>query len=377
MTAKKTDSAHSLVSRRKMLGALGASGMVTLAGCISSGDDDDDDADGADPDEADVSAAWIYFAEPGDLGWTFSHDQGYQATVEAFGEDELRHTTVEDVDAADVEETAVGLADDGYDVIFAGSADFTDPMAAASEQFPDVAFETASGINSGPNYGAYHTKLYQARYLVGYAAGLLTENGQVGYVAANPVSTVYQEINGFASGLQDANADATMHLQWTNDWFDPSLEGEAAQTLIDDHDIDVIGQHQDSPSALETGADAGIWASGYAAPMEEFAGEHYLMTPVFNWEEVYIQIIEEVRDGDWEAGITYPGFEAEAVDVTDPGPNVPDDVIDEVMDIRDDMIAGDGDEIVWGGTPFEDWSDEEILFNFDSLGIDNIDGQEL
>ncbi len=356
------------LSRRQILASTGAAGLALVAGCT--GDETDDDAE--EEDVAGLSAAWIYFAEVGDLGWTFSHNEGYEATAERLPEVET--SVVESVAPADVEQTAAQFAEDGYDVIFGASADYTDGMAAASEQYPDTAFEVASGIDTGPNYGAYYTKLYQARYLVGYAAGLVTETNNIGYVAANPVSTVYQDINGFASGLEDANEDATLYVQWTNDWFDPATEGENAQTVIDDHDVDVMAQHQDSPAALETAADNEIWATGYAASMRDQIDEdYYLMTPIFEWEEVYTQIIEEVGEGAWEAGVTFPGLGSGAA-VSDPGPAVPDDVVEEVMEIRDEMLEGDGDEIVWGGTPFEDWSDEEILFDSDDFLIDNIEG---
>ncbi len=356
------------LTRRTLLAGTGATGLGLVAGCM--GDENGTGGDG-------VSAAWIYFAEVGDLGWTFSHNEGYEGASEMLPDVEM--STVEDVAPADVEQTASQFAEDGYDVIFGASADYTDGMAAASEQYPDVAFEVASGIDTGENHGSYYTKLYHARYLVGYAAGMVTETDNIGYVAANPVSTVYQDINGFASGVADANDDATVYVQWTNDWFDPATESENAQTVIDSEDVDVMAQHQDSPSALETAADNEIWGSGYAASMMDQLDDqdYYLMTPVFNWEEVYAQIIEEVEAGEWEAGITFPGIETDAIDVSDPGPAVPDDVVDEVMEIRDDMIEGDADEIVWGGTPYEGRSDEEILFESDSFEMDNIDGDEL
>ncbi len=366
MVGQSYSSTVSKPSRRKLLGALGGTGVAMAAGCLS------DEDDGG---SADFSAAWIYYDEPGDLGWTLSHDEGVSATEDLI--DDIDIDVVEDVDAADVQQTASEFAEDGYDVIFGSSADFTDPMAAASEEYPETAFEVASGIDTGENYGSYYSKNYQSRYLIGYASGMVTETDAIGYVAANPVATVYQDINGFAAGVEDANPDATIYIQWTNDWYDPASEGENAQILIDDEDVDVMTQHQDSPSALETAADNDIWASGYAAPMGEYAGENYLMTPVFNWEVVHESIIEDVRSGDWEAGVTFPDLADGATDITDPGPEVPDDVVDEVMELKDDMMDGDADEIVWGGTEFEDWIDEEILFESDTFGIDNIDGEEL
>jgi basic membrane protein A len=355
------------VSRRKLLAAASSAGLASIAGCLG-GDDGGSSAE--------VSAAWIYFAEADDQGWTSSHDTGRQETVEEFG-DELRSDFVESVDSSNVEQTASQYAQDDYDVVFALSAGFTDPMAAASEQHPDTAFEVASGIDTGENYGSFYEKLYHARYLVGYAAGMVTENDNIGYIAANPVSTVYQEINGFASGVQDANEDATVYVRWTNAWYDPATEGENAQTLIDDEDVDVMAQHQDSPSALETAADNDIWASGYAESAADFAGDNYLMTPVFNWEQAYIPIIEDAQAGEWEAGYTFPGIADGAVEVSDPGPEVPQEVIDEVTSIQEEMTGGDADDVVWSGTPYEDWTEEEILFESDTLGVDNIEGQEL
>lgn len=363
--SNESDNSRRTVSRRQLLATAGASGLAMAAGCL--GEDSSVDAE--------VSAAWIYFASADDQGWTSSHDAGRQATEEQL--DDFEGDFTENVDSSNVEQTASQYAEDGFDVVFGLSASFTDPMAAASEQYPDAAFEVASGIDTGENYGAFHEKLYHARYLVGYAAGMLTENDSIGYVAANPVSTVYQEINGFASGVADANSDATVYVRWTNAWYDPPTEGENAQALIDDENVDVMAQHQDSPSVLETAAENDIWASGYAESAPDAAGDNYLMTPVFNWEVAYMQIIEQARNGEWEAGYTFPGIAEDAVDVSEPGSEVPDEVVEEVTSIKEEMQSGDADEIVWGGTPYESWSEEEVLFDSSSFEMDNIEGQEL
>lgn len=215
--------------------------------------------------------------------------------------------------------------------------------------------------------------MYQARYLVGHAAGLVTETDSIGYVASNPVSTVLQDINGFAAGVRDVNPDATVHLRWTNEWFDPALERETAQALVDDENVDVLAQHQDSPAIVETANENDVWGSGFNTDMSEFGGENYLTSPVWNWDVLYLDRIQAVRDGDWEAGVTFPGMADGVADVSDFGPNVPDDVIDAVTDRREELLEGDADEIIWGGTPFEDWSDIELLFGVDTIEIDTVD----
>jgi basic membrane protein A len=365
--------------------------MAMLAGCGGdSGDDDGGDGGSEDGGSEDggsvetINAGWIYFAEPGDFGWTASHDAGAQATDEMDG---VEVTTVADVSSSAVQQTATQLANDGNDVVFGASATFTTPMANAAEQNPDTAFEVASGIDIGENYGSYYIKNYHTRYLVGYASGLLTEEDAIGYVAPNPVATVYQDINGFAAGVQDANPDATVHLRWTNAFFDPQTSAETAETIISDAGVDVMAQHQDSPGALRAAADEGLFASGYAFPMGDQAGDNYLTTPVFEWEVAHSAIIEDVRAGEWEAGLTFPGIAEGATVLDEYGPDVPDDVISEVEGVREDMMESDdaADDIVWSGTQIEEWTDEEILLDFVpgtegfsgfADGIDNIDGVE-
>ncbi|GAB3030966.1 BMP family ABC transporter substrate-binding protein [Natronobiforma cellulositropha] len=325
--------------------------------------------------DATVRAAWIYDGRTDDLGWTSAHHRGLRETVDEFGED-LETEYVETADPADVDGLASGFAADGFDIVFGTTSDFTEPMERASEAYPDVAFEVASGTYTADNLGAYYGKIYQARYLVGYAAGLVTETDGVGYVASNPVSTVLQDINGFAAGVRDVNPDATVHLHWTNEWFDPPAERDTAQALVDDENVDVLAQHQDSPAVVETANENSIWGSGFNTDMSGFGGETYLTSPVWDWSVVYADRIEAVRDGTWKAGVTFPGIADGVGDISTFGPNVPDDVAGAVIDRREDLLTGDADEIVWRGTPFENWSDTALMFDVDTLEIDNIDERD-
>ena len=353
----------SKASRRRFLGAVGGVVSSTTVGYLDGGPD------------ADVSAAWIYDGRTDDRGWTAAHHRGLRGTVDELG-DALETEFVENADPADVEGLATQFGADGFDIVFGTTSDFTAPMERASAAYPDVAFEVASGTYTGDNLGAYYGKIYQARYLVGYAAGFVTETDGIGYVASNPVSTVLQDINGFAAGVRDANSDATIHLRWTNEWFDPPTERETAQALVDDEDVDVLAQHQDSPAVVETAHDNDVWGSGFNTDMSKFGGENYLTSPIWNWDVLYLERIEAVRDGEWEAGVTFPGMADGVADISEHGPNVPDDVVEAVMDRREELLEGDADEIVWRGTPFEDWSDAALMFDVDTLEIANIDDHD-
>ena len=113
--------------------------------------------------------------------------------------------------------------------------------------------------------GRYFGRIDQARYLTGVAAGMMTEANSLGYVAAFPISEVVRGINAFTLGAASVNPDVTTQVRWTNSWFDPQTEREAANALIDEG-VDVMAQHQDSSAAVQAAHETDIWATGYDAP---------------------------------------------------------------------------------------------------------------
>ena len=107
-----------------------------------------------------------------------------------------------------------------------------DAMEALSAEFPDVDFFHATGYKSNDsNFGNYFGRIYQARYLTGLTAGAATETNEIGYVAAFPIPEVIRGINAFTLGVREVNPDATVTVNWTSTWFDPAVEGEAAQAF--------------------------------------------------------------------------------------------------------------------------------------------------
>ena len=60
-----------------------------------------------------------------------------------------------------------------------------------------------------------------------------------------PDSGSIRGINAFTLGVQAINPDAEVEVIWTSTWFDPAVEGDSAQALLD-KGADVIAMHQDS-----------------------------------------------------------------------------------------------------------------------------------
>jgi len=364
-------------SRRNVLRGLGAATALAVAGCTDSTDtgngansgDNTDTGGDAGSGDAEISAAWVFNSEVGDLGWSWAHNEGRKAVASEY--DWLETQFTEAVAPEESEQVFRQYADSGVDIIFGCTFGYQDPMVTVAQEYPDVYFEHNTGYTTLENMGRFMGRIYEARYLAGQAAGLVSETDTLGYVAAFPIPEVVRGINAYTLGAASVNDNISTKVRWTNTWFDPPSESEAAGALLDE-DVDVMAQHQDSPAALTEAADAGVWATGYDAPMGEQAGEHYLTSPIWHWEEFYGPTVEAVRDGEWEADAYWQGLDSGICSIDDWGPDVPEDVRDEVAATRAEIVEGSLD--IWAGTEFEGESDE-FLFQEMSSYVESVEGE--
>jgi basic membrane protein A len=161
----------------------------------------------------DMKVGFVYVSPIGDAGWSYAHDVGRQA-VEAL--DGVTTAYVEAVpEGPDSERVMQNMARKGFDVIFATSFGYMDPMLKVAKRFPDVTFMHCSGFKLAPNMGNYFGRMYQARYLSGMVAGAMTKSNILGYVAAFPIPEVIRGINAFTLGAQEMNPDVQVRVVWT------------------------------------------------------------------------------------------------------------------------------------------------------------------
>jgi basic membrane protein A len=315
--------------------------------------DDAADAGGA----ADVTAAFIYIGEPGDAGWTFSHDNGRLAAEAATGATTL---TVENIaeGSPEFEQAVRDLISDGANVIFATSFGYMDAMETLSGEFPDVAFEHATGFKSNDtNFGNYFGRIYQARYLTGLAAGQASPSGNIGYVAAFPIPEVIRGINAFTLGVRAANPDATVTVNWTSTWFDPAVEGDSANALLEGG-ADVIAMHQDSTAAGEAAEAAGARWVSYNSDMSAFAPDAYLASAVWDWGPYYTSVIEAVADDSYSGGAYWGGMADGIVQIGSLADDVSADTSTQIDDLTAEMVAGTFDPFTG---PIDDQDGNEVI----------------
>ncbi|HJO32575.1 MAG TPA: BMP family ABC transporter substrate-binding protein, partial [Anaerolineales bacterium] len=197
-------------------------------------------------------AAFVYVAPIGDLGWTWAHDQARQQMEADLG---IETAYIEMVpEGPEGERVIRDFAMKGYDLIFTTSFGYMDPTITVAEEFPDIQFVHISGFKSAPNASNVFGRMYQPRYLSGLVAGAATESNIIGYVAAFPIPEVIRGINAFTLGVREVNPAAEVRVVWTNTWFGPPEEKEAADALLA-AGADIIAQHQDTTEPQKAAAD--------------------------------------------------------------------------------------------------------------------------
>jgi basic membrane protein A len=169
-----------------------------------------------------LKVGFVYVSPIGDAGWSYAHDQGRRFIDSMDG---ITTSFVEAVpEGPDSERVMLNMARKNYDLVFATSYGYMDPMLKVAKQFPKAVFMHCSGFKKAENMGNYFGRMYQARYLSGMVAGAMTKTKTLGYVAAFPIPEVIRGINAFALGAQAVNPDVEVRVVWTKTWYDPATE---------------------------------------------------------------------------------------------------------------------------------------------------------
>lgn len=330
----------------KKLLALLLAAVLVLAGCSQTAPESSGGSSGGEVETSadlkpialeDLKVGFVYIGEIDDEGYTQAQDQARLA-LEEMG---IATMYVENVsENSDCEDVIRNLVDQGCNVIYSTSFGFMDYTLNVANDFPEVYFAHCSGYKTAPNMSRYFGRIYQARYLSGIAAGMKTENNKIGYVAAMPIPEVIRGINAFTLGVRSVNPDATVEVIWTNTWYDPAVEKQAAIELLN-KDCDVIAQHQDTTAPQIAAQERGVYAIGYNSPTATAAPQAYLTAPLFHWEVFVKEDIQTIIDGTWESRAYWEGLSNGMVSLDELTANCEEGTAEAITEATEKIISGE------------------------------------
>jgi len=358
--------------RRRRLLPLALVAVLALLGAGCGGDDSGDDSGTGNGSGDDVvTAGFIYIGPINDGGWTQAHEAGRADAAETLG-DTAELTYKENVpEGPEAAQAMRDMIADGADIIFANSFGYGDAIKEVAAEHPDVKFEHATGLDTGglPNVATYFGASEDTIYLTGLAAGAaIPEGGTVGFVAPFAIPEVIRHINAFQVGVAEVNPTATTKVVWTNTWFDPETERQAADSLIADG-VDAIASGQDSPASGEAANEAGLPFVGYDSDQSENLPEVWLTASLYHWGTYYAERIQAVIDGTWETGDYYGGIADGFVSLAPFGDLVTQETRDLIGQREDDLVSGDFYEFAG---PLVDQDGTERVPEGESMSLEDI-----
>ena len=237
--------------------------------------------------------------------------------------------------------TMENMIQQGAGMIIATAFNHQYPALELSNKYPDVIFEHAGGWEMGANFANFFGEPPDTWYMMGAAAGKITESDKLGFVAAFPLGWTLTFINAFELGAQSVNPDAQTIVAYTFGWGDAAKEADATNSLIN-QGVDVITMHVNSPATvISTAESRGVYSIGFQSlAAQQFAPEYWITGIGFTLGDTLTWLTSTVIDGTWEPIFLRCGIADGCMAMAPYGPKVPQEVKDAVDQARADLEAG-------------------------------------
>lgn len=330
------------------------------------------------------NVAFVYVGPIGDGGWSYAHNEGRLYLEEQLG-DAVHTAYLESVpEGTDAERVVRNLARAGFNAIFTTSFGFMDSTATVAEEFPDTYFVHVSGYKKNEtNFANLFGAMESMKYLVGMIAGARAQadgSNKVGYIAPFPIPEVIRHANAASLGMRKVCPDCQMDIRWIFTWFDPNLERQAAESLIESGATVVI-TGADTTGPVQVAGERGVWGVGYDSRNAcDVDPEHCLTVPYWNWGPFYVDMVQQMIDGSFVPEDIYFDVDSGALGLLgfmegqEPAPGVPEEVIPQVREVLDQMLAGEMTRFDVFTGPINDNKGEVIIPEGVSLTQSDLEG---
>jgi basic membrane lipoprotein Med (substrate-binding protein (PBP1-ABC) superfamily) len=217
----------------------------------------------------------------------------------------------------------------------------------ACEKLPSVACIEANGVTPFPssNIATVYSKNWLVSYLEGEAAGLLSKNGVIGFLAAFPdtPAPVMETVNALVLGCQATHPGCRALVDYVNSWYNPPVETADLNALVD-AGAQVLASTQNDPTTIEVAQKRGVWgianwitsdAVGVADGPDAF-----VTGQLINYEPVLAKLVKDYVNGKFPSGaIELAGFHS-GMKLAAWGPKVPQSVQTKVDATYKQMLSG-------------------------------------
>jgi basic membrane protein A and related proteins len=257
------------------------------------------------------------------------------------------------------DENVVTLADSGVELIWANGFAFSEHVAEIATDYPDVSFAIQDGFattitTDDQNIVDINFKANEGSFLVGAAAGLVTEAQTVGFLGGQEGTGLIENFQaGWEAGVLATCPDCELLTEYIGDstqaFVDPT-RGEALSANMYDDGADVV-YHAAGQSglglfkaAVEAGPDAlaiGVDSDQYLTASAE-EKEHILTSMLKRVDVAIFDTIDAIGNDSFQAGSQIFGLAEDGVGYATSNPDLlTEDIQTQLEDFRQQIIDGE------------------------------------
>lgn len=235
-----------------------------------------------------LKIAFIHTKTVETSSWTYGHDLGRGHLEEALG-DQVEVRSYFQADSPEQETACFEQAiADGNTIIFSTSSKLLGISTKYALKYPKLKILNCSLNTSCKYLRTYYGRMYEAKFLIGAIAGIMSDVDEVGYIADYPIYGMIANINAFALGAQMVNPKMKVYLEWSK------LKSESSRNAPKDIDISFISG-KDFIRPEEGEPRFGL----YNTNGDELVN---LAMPVWNWGIFYEKTVRGILNGTWNKG---------------------------------------------------------------------------
>lgn len=265
--------------------------------------------------------------------------------------------STQDADYAPNMET---LLDAGNDVIWGIGFKMGDTIkekALANPEQKYAIIDYAYGDETPANVVGVVFKEQEPSFLVGYIAGKMTKTNKVGFVGGMKFPLIEKFEYGFKAGVKLANPDAEIYAQYA-DSFTDAAKGKAIANQMYEKDADIVYHAAGGvgDGVIEAAKEQDKYAIGVDRDQNSLAPEHVITSAMKRVGNAIYNVAGLLVKDEFPGGSTVVyGLKEGGVGIAPTSYKlVPEDILEEVEDLKAKVISG---EIVVPSTPdtFAEW----------------------
>lgn len=291
----------------KKLLSLGLVAVMTASSLVGCASKSDTTKEGVEKSEGPIKIGMV--TDTGgvnDESFNQSSWTGLKNLEDEFGKDKIQVKYLESKQDADYIPNIEQLVDEDMDLVIGVGFKLADAIAEASKNYPENEFaliDATAGETQPENVTSLLFEDHVSAYMTGLVAGKQTTTNKVGFIGGISGEVIDRFDYGFRAGVEAANPDAEVIVQYTNSFTDMAL-GKSIANQMHAKGVDIIFTAAGACGigSIEAAKENGKFAIGVDQDQNSLAPENVITSAMKNIDVAVYNIGKSLLEGNYKGG---------------------------------------------------------------------------